>query len=80
MVTFTIKGIPPELYERLKARAAGNRRSVNSEIIVCLEDLLFSRRLDPEAVRAKAAELRKLFKGPPLTNLDIDAAKRWGRE
>jgi hypothetical protein len=79
MVTFTLKGIPPELYERLKARAAGNRRSINGEILVCIEEVLGVRRADPATVLAEARRLRSLYKGPPLTNDEIDAAKRWGR-
>jgi plasmid stability protein len=79
MVTFTLKGIPPELYKRLKARAAEHRRSINSEMIVCIEEALGVRRADPAAVLAEARRLRSLYKGPPLTNDKIDAAKRWGR-
>jgi plasmid stability protein len=37
MTTITIKGIPHELYERIKQSAAEHRRSINSEVIVCLE-------------------------------------------
>ena len=43
MATLTIKNIPDEVYEQLKQRAARHRRSVNSEVIVCLEKVLGSR-------------------------------------
>jgi hypothetical protein len=33
--TITLKNIPDEVYERLKASAEANRRSLNSEAIVC---------------------------------------------
>ena len=33
MASLTIKGIPPELMEELRARAAADRRSMNKEII-----------------------------------------------
>jgi len=33
MATVTVENIPDELYERLKASARANRRSINSEII-----------------------------------------------
>lgn len=33
----TIKGMPDGLYRRLKTRAAAHRRSLNSEIVGCLE-------------------------------------------
>ena len=37
MPTITVKNIPEDLYARLKAYAAANRRSVNSQVIVCIE-------------------------------------------
>ena len=37
MATITVKNIPDEIYERLKGAASANRRSINREIIVCLE-------------------------------------------
>jgi hypothetical protein len=36
MVNFIIKGVPGPLYERLKAAAARNRRSINGELIARL--------------------------------------------
>ena len=46
MATLTIKNIPDEVYEQLKQRAARHRRSVNSEVIVCLEQVLGSRSVE----------------------------------
>jgi len=37
MTTLTVKNLPPMLYERLKEKAKSNRRSLNNEIIVMLE-------------------------------------------
>ncbi len=37
-VTITLKNIPDALYESLKASAARNRRSLNSEVIARLEE------------------------------------------
>jgi len=37
MATLTIKNLPDALYEKLKERAAGNRRSINSEAILAVE-------------------------------------------
>jgi plasmid stability protein len=37
MPTLTIKGLPDPLYPRLKQQAEAHRRSLNREIIVCLE-------------------------------------------
>ncbi|HNS57464.1 MAG TPA: Arc family DNA-binding protein, partial [Nitrosomonas europaea] len=38
--TLTLKNIPDDVYERLKVAAEVHRRSLNSEIIVCLETVL----------------------------------------
>ena len=37
MATITLKNLPDELHARLKKRAARNRRSLNNEVIACLE-------------------------------------------
>ena len=47
MATLTIKNLPNQLYERLRAQAKRHRRSINSEAIVCLKQVLVSRRTDP---------------------------------
>lgn len=63
MASITLKNLPDSLYQRLKARAQAHRRSVNSEIIHCLETIAKPRRLSPEerlerlrAVRPKLDE------------------------
>lgn len=40
MASITVKNIPDDLYKRLKQRAAANHRSINSEIIVCIEQVV----------------------------------------
>ena len=79
MVTFTLKGIPTELYERLKARAAEHRRSVNSEILVCLEETLRGSRRDPKEILAVADRLHARIKMRPFTDAELRAAKNRGR-
>jgi plasmid stability protein len=37
MVTVTIKNIPEQIYERIKAQAKVNHRSINGEILSILE-------------------------------------------
>ena len=60
MATITLKNVPPELHERLKASAERNRRSMNSEALVCLERALtpHTRRRADEAV-TEAKELNR---------------------
>jgi len=51
MPTITVKNIPTELYELLKQSAAANRRSINSEILTCIERAVRGRKADPSATR-----------------------------
>lgn len=77
--TLTLKNIPDEVYERLKASAAMHRRSLNSEAIVCLESVLVPGRVSVGERLARARALRAaLPKGKFLAG-DIDALKRTGR-
>ncbi|RJP81435.1 MAG: Arc family DNA-binding protein [Desulfobacteraceae bacterium] len=45
MTSITIKNIPEELYERLRIKATLHHRSINSEMIHCLESVLMPKRL-----------------------------------
>ena len=63
MATVTVKNIPDELYGRLKAAAEINRRSINSEIIVCIENAVASCRINPDEVLENARKLRQLTAG-----------------
>ena len=78
MPTLTLKNLPDELHQRLKARAAVHRRSLNSEAIVCLEEALGRTRPTAEEILAIARRLRRGFRGY-VTDRDIKAAKDWGR-
>jgi plasmid stability protein len=79
MATITIKSIPDELYERVKRSAAAHRRSINSEVIVCLERTFASRRVDPDALLDRVDALRERVALPPLTDDMLKAAKTSGR-
>ncbi len=79
MATFTIKKIPANLYEKLKQSAEINRRSINSEIIVCIEKSVRSQKLDSEKVLAKARKIRTLTQAVPITDDDLMQAKEDGR-
>jgi plasmid stability protein len=46
MVTLTLKDIPPELHRRLRARAEATGRSLNKEILACLDQITSSRRVN----------------------------------
>jgi antitoxin FitA len=79
MPTLTIKGMPDRLYRRLKRRAAANRRSLNSEILMCLEQATARQPADPGALLARADALRARLHVPPLTERTLRAGKRAGR-
>jgi predicted nucleic acid-binding protein/plasmid stability protein len=57
--TLTLKNIPDEVYERLKASAETHRRSLNSEAIVCLESVLLPGRISVTERLARARALRR---------------------
>jgi plasmid stability protein len=79
MPSFTLKGIPPDLYRRLKRSAAEHRRSVNSEVLVLLERALNVRQVDVERSLARIDALRNKLRVTPLTERKLRKAKREGR-
>jgi plasmid stability protein len=79
MATITIKNIPEAVYRRLKLNASEHRRSLNKEVISCLEQSTGSVPVDPETFLARAREIRKLVKGPPLTERRLKQLKSAGR-
>ena len=79
MATITVKGIPDELYERLKAVARTNHRSLNGEIISRIERSLMPRRVGARQLVERARCLHNSFEGRTLDLELIDEARREGR-
>lgn len=79
MVSLTIKNIPEGIYERLKAAAAANRRSINSEVITIIDEALQSRRIDPESWLPAVRQIREKTADYSITEKELDEAKRAGR-
>ena len=79
MPTLTLKGLPDALYNQLKARAAAHRRSLNSEVLVCLEQAVAADPRDPQTILADIQALRSQLRVPPLTDDVLTAAKNEGR-
>lgn len=79
MASITVKNIPDTLYERLKASAKRNRRSVNSEIIVCIERAVVSQRIDPDEFLGTARRLRQLTAKHSVTDKAFNREKTAGR-
>ncbi len=79
MATVTLKNIPDDLYDQIKHSAQTNRRSINSEIITCIEQSLRGRKVNPKTILAAARALRKKTSGQLFTEEGITKIKRAGR-
>jgi antitoxin FitA len=79
MPTLTVKNIPNEIYQRLRQRAEANRRSLNSEIIACIEQAVSSQAIDPEQVLASARKIRENTSHYKITEEEYNQAKNMGR-
>jgi len=79
MPTLTIKGLPDPLYRRLKEQANAHRRSLNGEIIVCLERAVGASQSDPSGWLLAARAFRQRLRLQPLTDRELRAARQAGR-
>ena len=79
MHSITIKNIPPDLYEKLKEKARVNRRSINNEVIHCIDRSLRSHRLDPEEFIAQIESIHRKYTFPRITPKDLKEGIRKGR-
>ena len=75
----TVKNIPDDLYALLKEAARAHQRSINSEIIVCLERTLRGLQINPEAVFTAARQLREITAEYAIIDEEFIQAKRSGR-
>jgi len=78
MPTLTLKDVPSALHQRLKRRAARNRRSLNREAIECLRAATGASPVDTDALLARARVLRASVSGR-LTRRELGAWRRKGR-
>lgn len=79
MAAITIKNIPDDLYAHLKQAANAHHRSVNSELIACLERVLLPSKVSPAERLNAARALRSRAAADVLSTDEIDDAKREGR-
>ncbi len=80
MASLTIKNIPDELYEMLKRSASAHHRSVNSELIYCLEKTLKPTLITADQLAETARVLRSRVKAVALDADEINQAINQGRE
>jgi hypothetical protein len=79
VANISVKNIPDDLYERLKSVAEINRRSLNSEIIVCIEKAVATRRIDLEETLRDARQIREWTADYPIDDEQFSRAKTEGR-
>ena len=79
MANLTIKNIPESLYQKLKETAKRNRRSMNAEVIVCLEERLLETASDPLTNLEPIHQLRAASNRHFLTEEEIRTIKNEGR-
>jgi plasmid stability protein len=79
MATLTIKNIPEPLVERLKDQAALHRRSLNHEVIACLEAVARATPIDAETLLARVRAVRRKPSRFRLTDRSVARVKTAGR-
>ncbi len=78
MPSITVKNIPEEIYDRVREQAKAHHRSINSEIIACLEQTVKPQQVSPDDILQEARRLRKKAKGS-LSSEEIESAINQGR-
>lgn len=76
--TLTLKNIPDEIYNRLKYAATINHRSLNSEVLVCLESVLLPQLISPQQ-RVERANALLVNHTTTFYADDIEKFKQEGR-
>ncbi len=80
MPAITVKNIPALLYSQLKQSAEAHHRSINSELIVCLEKVLTPQQIDKDQLLMSARAMRNKLTNLKVTEEDLTSAKVEGRE
>lgn len=81
--SITIKGLPPELHQALKARAVRHGRSLNQEIIQCLRaasSLVSKPDIEEELAQVRALHRKMRAEGVWITPEEIEQSINEGRE
>jgi len=79
MATLTLKNIPDNIYNQLKEAAKLHHRSINSEILYCVERTINPHKVNVAEHLAMAKQLRAKTANYLLTDEEIDKAKSEGR-
>jgi plasmid stability protein len=76
----TVKNIPDSLYCQLKQSAEAHHRSINSELIVCLEKVLTPQKIDKDILLSSARSIRDRLNHLKVTEEALNSARNMGRE
>lgn len=79
MTTITLKNIPTDLYDLIKAHARRNRRSINSEIIFQLEKAINVKKINVDEYLTKVELLHNSLSLPALNDDILNQARNDGR-
>lgn len=77
-MNITVKEIPARLHRTLKARAKAHGRSLNTEVLACLQASAMSSAVDVDVLLRHARAVRGSLK-VRLTERDLVLSKREGR-
>ena len=80
MVTVTLKNIPEHIYERIKAQAKINHRSINGEILSILDQAISLPPIDVKTTLDRARKVRELTANYVVTADEIEKMINEGRE
>lgn len=78
MATITIKNVPSEIHKELKLKAAIHHRSLNNEIINCLEQAIGWRQASPDETLMDARKMREKL-SISIVDDDLNRLKAEGR-
>ena len=79
MATITVKNIPHDLYEKLKATASFNHRSINNQVIWCIENMIKSAKIKPAELLTQLDNFYENIDAPLLTDEKLQEFKNVGR-
>jgi antitoxin FitA len=77
--TITLKNIPDTIYASLKQAADAHHRSINSEVISCLERVLLPNKTGQEERLTRARQIRTSLNPKQFKAADIVKAIEQGR-
>ncbi len=79
MHALTIKNIPELLFDQLKSAAELHRRSINSEVLICIEQALIAKKSAPSERLKRIEQFRASISANSISLDNIDQAIENGR-